>query len=69
MYIEKLSIECFSDYQIEGKKPESVQIGSFTSDGCLGADSEKVEAMVEALGELYGHDPVRLVVTYETSNT
>ena len=69
MYIEKLSIECFSDYQIEGKKPESVQIGSFTSDGCLGADSEKVEAMVEAIADLYAQSPVRIVVTYETSNT
>ncbi len=69
MYIEKLSIQCFDDFQVEGKKPESVQVSSFTSDGGLGADSEKVEAMVEAIAGLYEHDPVRIVVTYETSNT
>ena len=64
MYIEKLSIQCFDDFPAT----ESVQVSSFTSGGGLGVDSEKVEAVVEAIAGLYEHDPVRIVVTYETSN-
>ena len=67
MYIEKLTIKVFTDYQIKGKKPQSDLIGEFTSQS-VGTSNDKLEELLEAIMCLYEFDPVRLVVSFETEN-
>ena len=67
MYIEKLTIKVFTDYQIKGKKPQSDLIGEFTSQS-VGTSNDKLEELLEAIMSLYEFDPVRLVVSFETEN-
>tara|TARA_R110000751_G_scaffold299318_1_gene409917 strand:+ start:330 stop:536 length:207 start_codon:yes stop_codon:yes gene_type:complete len=67
MYVEKLTIKVFTDYQIKGKKPQSDLIGEFTSQS-VGTSNDKLEELLEAIMSLYEFDPVRLVVSFETEN-
>ena len=68
MYINKLSIEAFNDYQIKGKKPQSDKIATFSFHESMTYDSEKLEPLLDAVKDLHPFDPVRLVVSYETDN-
>ncbi len=68
MYIEKLNIKIFTDYQVKDKKPKSDLIGEFTTNKIMGADSANLEPFIEGIMSLYQYDPVRLVVSYETEN-
>tara|TARA_Y100001938_G_scaffold136358_1_gene199137 strand:+ start:1370 stop:1579 length:210 start_codon:yes stop_codon:yes gene_type:complete len=68
MYIEKLNIKIFTNYQIKGKKPKSDLIGEFTTNESMGADSDKLEPFIEGIMSLYEYDPVRLVVSFEAEN-
>jgi len=68
MYIVKLNIKIFTDYQIKGKKPKSDLIGEFTTTKIMGADSNNLESFIEGIMSLYQYDPVRLVVSFETEN-
>ena len=67
MYIEKLTIKVFTDYQIKGKKPQSDLIAEFTSDS-MGTSDNKMETLLDGIMGLYEFDPVRLVVSFETEN-
>mgnify|MGYP003153747550 FL=1 len=42
MYIQKLTVKVFTDYQIKGKKPQSDLIGEFTSQS-VGTSNDKLE--------------------------
>ena len=68
MYIEKLNIKIFTDYQIKGKKPQSDLIGEFTTTKIMGADGNNLEPFIEGIKNLYQYDPIRLVVSFETEN-
>ena len=46
MYINKLSIEAFNDYQVKGKKPQSDKIATFSFHESMTYDSEKLEPPV-----------------------
>jgi len=67
MYIEKLNIKIFSDYQIKSKKPQSDLIGEFTTKS-VGTSNDKLEELLENIMSLYQYDPVRLVVSFEAEN-
>ena len=67
MYIQKLTIKVFTDYQIKGKKPQSDLIAEFTSH-CMGTSDNKMETLLDGIMGLYEFDPVRLVVAFETEN-
>tara|TARA_R100000742_G_C4279650_1_gene105004 strand:- start:10179 stop:10388 length:210 start_codon:yes stop_codon:yes gene_type:complete len=69
MFIEKLNVKIFDDYKIKGKKPKSDLIGEFTTDESMGADSDNLEPFIEGIISLYEYDPVRVVVSYETTNS
>ena len=68
MYIEKLNIKIFTDYQIKGKKTQSDLIGEFTTNDNMGANGNNLEPLIEGIMSLYQFDPVRLVVSFETEN-
>ena len=68
MFIEKLNIEIFSDYQIKGKKPQTDKIGNLSFEAGMGIDIENLEKFIDATLALYPFDPARLSITFETQN-